>query len=161
MSTLATHVNTIITNSLPQYVISEYSLTGIGSDSTSELYEIELFAPSSSSVNFRNVPNLLSNGQSYAVQLCRGSVSCLSRDFNVSLLNKDDISLLNTINVVASYSNVNLVVRDQIYGYFIVRNRDTILTNSLYVFVENSDTIATGDIRLEIVYIPIHYNSVF
>lgn len=151
-------VNSVRTDSIPQYMICEYNITdNIGADSTStELIEIDLPSGSLEDYSYRNLPNITTNGYSYAIKLIGISISCNSTDYSINFLNKNDISQLNTIYDVVSYDNINILMNDFSFGdNFIIRNRDDILTNKLYLYISNNDSVETGDVKLELTYITI------
>lgn len=151
---LATLVNAVKTDSVVPYMICEYSAEGVGADSTStELIEIELLGVSLGRWGHRNVPNNTTSGEAYIIDLKGFSISCDSTDFNVSILNINDMTMLNTINEVATYTGLNLSEIDQTFDGFLIRNRDIILTNKIYLYIVNTALIATGTLRFELIYI--------
>ena len=150
---IATLVNSINTDSVPNYMICEYSSIGVGADATSaELIEIELPSRNNNSPTYRTEPNITNEGEAYVISLRVFNISCLSTDFDVHILNINDITRINTINEIIEYTTINLSEIDQSFENFIIRNRDTTLTNSLYLYIVNRDIIATGTIRVELVY---------
>jgi len=150
---LATLVNSINTDSAPNYMICEYSSVGVGADSTStELIELTLPSRNNNTPTYRAEPNVTREGEAYIIQLRVFNISCLSTDFDVHILNINDISRINTINEIMAYTTINLSEIDQSFENFIIRNRDITLTNNLYLYIVNHDTIATGTIRMELIY---------
>jgi hypothetical protein len=105
--------------------------------------------------SYKNIPNTTTSGQSYAIEFISFSLSCNSRNFDLHMLNRNDTGALNTIYEIINYRNQNLLILDKQNEPFIIRNRDFILTNKLYLYIENYDVISTGIIRIELVYIPI------
>lgn len=156
MSVVATIVNKINTDSVPKYMICEYSSDGVDADSTSiELIEFELPSRNNNDPTYRTQPNVTTGGEAYIVDLKVFSISCESTNFDVHILNINDITRLNTVNDVAIYSAIDLSESDQSFEDFIIRNRDTVLDNKIYLFINNHDSIPTGTIRVEIIYLPI------
>lgn len=153
---LATLVNSINTDSTPSYMICEYSVNGIGADTTSiELIELVLPSRNNNAPTYRAEPNVTRSGEAYIIDLKSFSVSCNSTNYDVSILNINDITRLNTINEVARYTGIDLDESDQSFENFIIKNRDTILDNKIYLFINNHDVIATGRMRIEIIYMAI------
>lgn len=156
MAILSTLINVLSTESVPPFVIAEYSSDGIGADTTStDLILIELPARSKLPATYRNVPNNTTTGEAYAVKLVGFSISCLSTNYDISILNKDDITLLNSINEVMKYTGLDRAESDQSFDEFIIRNRDDSLVNNLYLYIDNHDVIPTGTISLELIYVTI------
>ena len=162
MAILSKIVNVVNIDNVPGYIVCEYSATGIGADTTStELIMLNLPARKRSQPKYRTIPNLSVDGVAYAIELNVFSISCSSRNFDVSILNKNDITLINTINEVARYTGINLSESDQDFSRFVIRNRDNSLTNAIYIYLNNHDTIPTGNIRIELAYLPIQDNQEF
>jgi len=153
---IATLKDKIITNSMPQYTIAKWQDTeGVlsNTDSTS-LIVLELPGKSIDEPSYRQDPKKIVNGVSYVIELIVFNISCLSTNYNVRILNKNDITLLNTINEITVYSNINLSSIDSSFDRFIIRNRDDSLINRLYLYVENNDiNNDTGPINIEMVYL--------
>ncbi len=154
---IATIQDKVITNSIPNYIISRWEDTiGVlaNSDSTS-LITIELPGLATEESSYIHTPDKnFMTGFSYAIEIIVFNISCLSTNFNVRILNKNDITKLNTINEVANYTNINLSNIDTSFDRFIIRNRDDSLTNRLYLYVENEDLVNnTGTIQLEMIYL--------
>lgn len=151
---LARIINSVRTDSVIPYMICEYSADGIGADTTiTELIELELPNISLGNYSHRHIPNLTTNGQAYALNLFGISISCDSTNLDFVVLNKNDISLLYTINEIIRYEGVNRAESDQNFDGFIIRNRDNTLTNKLYLYLNNHATVPTGTIRLELIYV--------
>ena len=140
----ATLKNAEVLYSAPPKIIATWEIT----DSTG-LIEIELPGLSIDEMSYNNCPNESLTGKAYAIQLLTFSIDCSSTSFNARLLNKNDMTQLNTINEVLSYSNINLSHLDENFEEFVIRNRDTTLTNKLYLYIEN----ASGIITLTLTYI--------
>lgn len=153
---IAILVNVVKTDSAIPYMICEYDADSVGADTTStELIEIELPGLSLGRWGHRNIPNVTTNGESYIIDLKGFAVSSLSTNFDVSILNINDMTLLDTINEVAKYTGLNLSESDQTFDSFIIRNRDNTLVNKIYLYINNHDSIETGTIRIELVYVPV------
>lgn len=147
-------IDSLSTNSLPSHIIVKYQFSdGIpaGSDSTS-LLELELPGLYTSESSYRSEPRIILTSKSYAIDLLQISISCISSNYSVKLLNKNDIDLGDTIYEVLSYSNINKSVSD-IFNKFIIRNRDVVLDNKLYLYISNNDSVDIEDIEVELVYI--------
>jgi hypothetical protein len=92
--------------------------------------------------------------KAYAIDLRMISVSCLSDNYSIYILDKNDISLLQTVYEVACYCNINLSVSDTAEESFIIKNRDDILTNQIYFWIDNRiGTVDTGPISVELTYV--------
>jgi len=153
---LARLVNAVKTDSVIPYMICEYSADGVGADSSSsELIELELPSMNLNRWGHRNIPNNTVNGEAYAIKLAGLAFSCDSTNFTFIVLNKSDITLLDTTNEVIKYIEVDKTLSDQSFDEFIIRNRDNSLTNKLYIYINNPASISTGTIRIEFVYIAI------
>jgi len=152
---LANIINSLSTNTLPPYTIIEYQdLDGVpgGADSTS-LIEIELPALYTTEPSYRETPRTLLTGKSYAIKLVGFSISCLSTSYNVRILNRNDITKINTLyEVYKTSSAINLHTNIPFYET-IIRNRDIILDNKLYLYISNSALIDTGIITIELSYV--------
>jgi len=148
--------NSIITNSTCPYIITEYSCPGIGADTTSvELISIELRGQAKNERSYRNLPNRDSSGNSYCIELLGFSISCNSENYDISILNKNDIDSLDTIYEIIKYTGINKSTNDTTFDRLVIRNRDAALLPNLYLYVNNHDNIETGLISLELVYISI------
>jgi len=157
MSHLATLINSVITNSAPPYNIVLWEDTvsiPANSDSTS-LIILEIPGLAIDEPSYRQSPRKSTNGGvCYAMRLSGFSVSCSSTNFNVRMVNINDMSKLNTIYELLRYNNINLATIDEDFEDFIIRNRDISLTNKLYLYIENNDAVnATGSISIELTYI--------
>jgi hypothetical protein len=153
---VATLVNALSTEYTDQFLLCEYESESIPADSTSETL-IELILPGKSldPESYKNIPNVTTSGQTYVIEFITFSCSCNSRNFDLHILDRNDINALNTIYEVINYRNQNLLIIDKQNEPFVVRNRDLVLTNKLYLYIENYDVIPTGIIRIELVYIPV------
>jgi len=80
------------------------------------------------------------------------SISCSSTNYAVRILTRNDPTLINTMYEVAAYTGINLSTND-VFDRFIIRNRDVILDNKLYLFISNSGAIDTGVISIELIYL--------
>lgn len=151
---VATLLNAVSTEYTDQFIICEYQAEAIGTDSTG-LIEVSLPGKALTQSTYRNIPNVSTTGKTYIIEFINFSLSCSSRDFDLRIFNRNSVSSLNTINEVLTYLNQNLLVSDKKFEPFVIRNRDDILTNKLYLYVVNRDSISTGVIRIELVYLPI------
>jgi len=134
-----------VTYSIPPTVIATWAITD-----TTGMVEIKLPGLSNDEPSYRQIPNQrMVGGKSYAIQLLGFSISCNSADFNVRVLNKNDVTKLNTIYEVLTYDNINLDYLDENFENFVIKNEDTPVTNSLYVYLEN----ASGTTLLSLTYI--------
>ena len=149
MTTPTTIIDSVLTNSMPPYTIVRYQ-DPIGvpanSDSTS-LIELEL--PALNTLSTRT--SILLN-KSYVIDLSSISISCSSTDFDVRILNKNDISLIYTNFEVYNSTSNNLSYLDS-FSKFIIINRDTVLDNKLYLYISNNSGIDTGPIDIELIYV--------
>lgn len=152
---IATLHNAVRTDSVPPFMICEYSFDGIEADSTAtELVEIELPSRTLSRYSHRHIPNVTTSGEAYAINLIGISISCNSTNLDYSILNINDITRINTINEVLSYTEIDRAESDQSFDEFIIRNRDNVLINKVYFYMINNDLIMpTGTIRLELTYV--------
>lgn len=134
-----------VTYSIPPVIIATWAITD-----TTGMVEIKLPGLAHDEPSYRQVPNRrLTGGKSYAIRLLGFSISGGSADFNVRILNINDVTKLNTIYEVLSYDNINLDHSDENFQEFVIKNRDTPVTNSLYVYLEN----ASGTTLLSLTYI--------
>lgn len=153
---IANLVNAVKTDSVTPYMICEYSVDGIEADTTStELVELELPNMTLSNWGHRHIPNTTVNGEAYAINLTGIAFSCDSTNFDIIILNKNNILLLDTINEVIKYTETNKTESDQSFDEFIIRNRDNNLINKLYLYIINRASIPTGTIRLELIYVAV------
>jgi len=151
----ATIIDSLATNTLPEYIIVQYQdIEGVqaNSDSTA-LIEIELLGLYNTEPSYREAPRTMLTGKSYAIDLAGISISCLSTNYGFRLLNRNDITLINSIYEVIAYTNINLSMSDN-FSRFIIRNRDIVLDNKLYLYISNSG-IDTGPINIELTYLNI------
>jgi len=153
---LATLVNSVNTDSAPNYMVCEYSSDGIGADTTSsELIIIELPSRNNNSPTYRSEPNVTIGGEAYIIELKGFNISCNSTNFDVSIFNVNNLLASDTINEIARYTSIDRAESDQSFDEFVIRNRDASLQNRLYLFINNHDSIPTGTIRVELVYIAV------
>jgi len=137
-------IDTGVTYSMPPTIIATWAITD-----TTGMVEIKLPGLPNDETSYRRVPDQRMTGKSYAIQLLGFSVSCNSTDFNVRILNRNDITRLNTIYEILSYDNINLDHSDESFEDFIIKNQDNPVTNSLYVYLEN----AFGTTLLSLTYV--------
>jgi len=130
---------------MPPNIIATWEIT----DATA-LVELKLPGLANDEPSYRQMPNLrTTGGKSYAIQLLVFSISGGSTDFNMRILNINDVTKLNTIYEVLSYDSINLDHSDENFQDFVIKNRDTPVTNSLYVYLEN----ASGTTLLSLTYV--------
>jgi len=151
---VATLINALSVEYTDQFMICEYAAEEIGADSTG-LIELVLPGKDLDQKSYRHIPDVTTTGKSYAIEFINMSISCNSRNFDAHVFNRNGANSLNTIYEVINYLNQNMLILDKQNEPFVVRNRDTTLTNKLYLFINNNDSISTGIIRVELVYIPI------
>ena len=139
----------------PQVLIVEYSFPGVGTSSTSSnLVELELPAPLNTDYLHMPVTNL--TGQAYAIQLIGILASSNSTDLDLHLLNKNDISKIDTINQVFSMISLNKSSHQYDIGDPVIMNCDDPMENKLYVYLNNNDGgNATGTVSLKLIYISV------
>ena len=134
-----------VTYSIPPKIIATWAITD-----TTGMVEIKLPGLANDEPSYRQIPNLrMTGGKSYAIQLLGFSTSSGSADFNVRILNRNDVTKLNTIYEVLSYDSINLDYSDENFQDFVIKNRDNPVTNSLYVYLES----ASGTTLLSLTYI--------
>jgi hypothetical protein len=93
-------------------------------------------------------------GKAYAIDLRMFSASCFSNNYSITILNKNDIALLNTVYEVGQWSSINLSVSDILEDPFLIKNKDDILINQIYFYIQNSlGTVDTGTISIELTYV--------
>ena len=90
-------------------------------------------------------------GKAYVIELLQFGISCSSTNFTVGLMNIDDYTLADSTNTILTYSSINKVSVNKVDN-IIIRNRDLILTNKLYLHITNNAAIATGPITIELIY---------
>lgn len=131
--------------SMPPMIVATWAITD-----TTGMVEIKLPGLAIDEPSYRQMPNRrMTGGKSYAIQLHVFSISCDSADFNVRILDINDVTKLNTIYEVLSYDNINLDHSDENFQNFVIKNRDNPVTNSLYVYLEN----AVGTVSLSLTYV--------
>jgi hypothetical protein len=93
-------------------------------------------------------------GKAYAIDLKMFSVSSLSNNFAVRFLNKNDITLLNTVYEVAAWNSIDRSLSDISKTPLLIKNRDGVLINQIYVYIDNTlGAVDTGLISLELTYL--------
>lgn len=141
---LANLIEVDVTYSAPPNIIATYEMT----DSTA-LIEIELPGLTIDEESYRHIPNTDLSGVAYAIQLLSFAISCSSTNFNVRVLDINDITRLDTINEVLSYNITTPSYLDTNFQEFVIKNRDNPITNKLYLYLEN----VSGTITLVLTYI--------
>jgi hypothetical protein len=154
---VATLVNIVETYSSPPEIIGLWTCPNVpaGTDSTS-LIAFDLPAKSPFLISYCALSGKKLRGKAYAINLRLFSISSLSENLFVSILDKDDFSLIDTVYEVAMWDGINKSLSDIIEDEFIIRNRDDVLTNRIYFYFDNkASTIDTGPISVELTYIVI------
>jgi len=154
---VATLVNIVETYSSPPEMVGLWTCPNVaaGTDSTA-LIVFDLPAKSPFLLSYWATPGKKLRGKAYAIELRLFSVSSLSENLFVSILDKDDFSLIDTVYEVAMWDGINKSLSDILEGQFIIRNRDDILTNRIYFYFDNkAATLDTGPISIELTYIVI------
>jgi len=151
---LSTVIKKEMLNTVPKKTIIHYQTEETISTSTDSTALIELEIPGQyiDSEFYGIEPNLTLTGETTIFRLISLHVSSESEDFNIRLLNIDDITKVNTIYEIISIDNI-------VYSYLlsvgnmdlIIKNKDIPQTNKLYLFVSNSGTII-NTINVELVY---------
>ena len=140
-----------VTYTLPPVVTMRYQDpvgVGVGAAYT-ELLELPLFA-----VDIRKVSTFDSTDltlPAYAIDLISVAISCGSDKFTAKILDKDDISLLRTIDEVYSVADISRS-DDRAFLRYGVQNVDDVRDNKLYLHITNNGTAPTGPISLELKY---------
>ena len=144
-------VQTQMTYSTPPYIIAEWAAPSVVGGA-SEMIEVTLPGPSLEELHYRQNPNPNLDGASYAIAVNTFAISCLSGDFDVSVLDINDETEVDTLHEMFKYTGENKVFRDNNLTQYVFRNRDNPQTNKLYIYLTNND-IDTGEIQIEIVFI--------
>lgn len=147
-------IDSLSTKSVPPYTIVRYQdSVGVpaSTDSTS-LIELELPGLYTSESSYIVEPRINLTEKAYAIDLLQISISCESTDFSIKLLNRNDIACINTIYEVLSYTHIHSSMSD-LFTRYVIRNRDIILDNKLYLQVSNLAAVDTGDINVELIYL--------
>lgn len=135
-----------------------YEFPGVAASSqSSELIAIEIPALSvdSSLNNSRDY-----HGNSELFVLTTMSIQCSSTDFDFKVFNKNDMTAADTIFEILAYEEINLHTVDSFFDEYVIRNRDDIKDNRLYVWLKNDDVSnAMGDVTLELSYRTVQYNT--
>lgn len=145
MSEKATIVNSTVCAGTPVFIVEYLYPT----DSTG-LIELELLSLIKSAP-YPQVPETRLTGKAYAIDLLTFGIShANATSFDVSLLNVDDVSKLDTINEVLKYSGANKRLYNT-YTSNVIMNRDTVLTNKLYLYFKRNAG-SSGAIRIILSY---------
>jgi len=132
-------IHSAVTRSVPPYTIAEWEDT-TGVDATSASAQLIILP----------LPNSITR-----IDLKLFSVACNSTNFDVHMLDMNDISVLNTIHEVLAYTNESLSFVDNDFRNYTIMNRDSTETNRLYLYIVNNSTTATGTITIRMSYLPI------
>jgi len=143
MATAMTLTNTTRSDNTNPYQVSLYiDSTGILANSVStNLLSLEL------------LHRLGGIEESYIIKLAGLNISCDSTSYDIIILNIDDINMLDSVYAVMKYVDIEKNMLDQDFQNLVIRNRDIILTNQIYLHIDNSNSsIPTGQINLELIY---------
>jgi len=143
MATAMTLINTTRSDQTSPHQISLFSdSTGILANSVStELLSLELLH------RLQGIEN------SYIIKLAGISISCDSTSYDIIILNRDNINMLDSVYAPIKYTDIDKILVDQDFQEFVIRNRSIILSNFLYLYIDNSASdIPTGAITLELIY---------
>lgn len=135
----ATLVNYYVTRSTPPYTMCDWEFTaGVDSTSDSNLIVLPLHDSDVSRIDLKVF-----------------SISCNSTNFRVSLLDRRDITLLDTNHEILKYTGENLAFCDNDFDELIIINHDNNEQAKLYLYVHNHDVVPTGIIYIKMVYLPV------
>ena len=151
----ATFINVSETYSSPPHIIGLWTCPSVpaGTDSTS-LVSFSLPAHNFFLQPYSPKVEKRLKGKAYAIDLRNFSTSSLSNNYGVHILDKNDISLLDTVYEVGCWCNINISLSDISESPFIIKNRDDIFTNQIYFWFENKlGSVDTGPISIELTYI--------
>lgn len=144
--------NIIISDAFPQHVIVLYSAPGVGAGAdSSSLIELELPGMATDAASYLKMPKRSTTGRAFIIEMISFQIACQSANFTTRVLNRNGISLIDTIFEAFKISNSNKVgtlgnLNDQV-----IRNRDNPMDNKLYIHITNAG-VATGTIFIELVY---------
>jgi len=136
------------------FVWATYELPSVAPDSTSfVILELPATDPQDEPYTYypqgRTVPL---TGRAYAIKLWSSGIDCLSTNFTSRLLTRNDDELINTIYEFLRSGNINRYYRFSTSQLIICNHDIPTSLNRLYVHIINHDAIATGTIRVELVY---------
>lgn len=134
-------------------IIKYESNESIGSttDSTS-LIELNIIGQVTDFLNYRQYPYTILEGKCSIFKLLNIKVSCDSDDYNIKILNKNDITKINTINEIISIDNIDKSFNLILNPGCIIKNKDDNQTNKIYLQINNLSSINTGIIKIELIY---------
>jgi len=135
----------------PYIIVNYQDSEGVAaaSDSTS-LIELSLPGLYTTEESYRHEPRRMLTSKSYVIKLFRIAISCLSANYTFRILNRNDILLINSIYKVYTSGAINL--GDNIsLTELIIRNRDVVLDNKIYLFISNLG-IDTGPIDIDLTF---------
>jgi len=155
MATRATLMSQESLYTTPQYIVGRWQYTG--TDATSFL---EIMIPSYDyNLNQGNprTPHQRTNFDCAGIVLKVFSTSNGSTNFDISVLNMDDVTKINTIYEVIKYTSVNRVVADEDFENFIIPNADSPSQSKLYLFYVNNNIVTPfNTIDIQLIYVPIN-----
>jgi len=92
-------------------------------------------------------------GNADVMKFLKISLSCNSEDFDFSILNRGDMTCLDTINEIIAYEGEVLSMSDSWLMDLVVRNADDIPDNMFYAWFRNNDAVnPIGDVTMEIAF---------
>ena len=144
----------VTTSSVPPYIIGDWECA---TDSTGI---IEISLPAMNNSSYINEPQSLNTGSAYAIRLVLLAISCDSPDFDLSVLNKNDETLVDTVYELINYININKSIVDNDLTEFIIRNFDDALTNKLYIVYTNNSGTPMGTLKIQMTYVAVQ-NGIF
>ncbi len=132
-----------------------YTFPGVGAGVTSsELVAIEIPALDT------DVGGREYSGNADIIELLTVAVASLSTDLDMKVLNKGDMTAVDTINEIISYIEIDKLYVDSEFDEYIIRNRDDIKDSLLYVWLNNDDgSNATGTVTMELSYRTAQYKT--
>lgn len=135
------------------YIWATYELPSVAPDGTSFVI-IELPATDPQDDLYKFYPQSRVSpppGRAYAIRLWSAGLDCLSTNYTARLLTRNDDDLIRTIYEFMRAASINRYYRYSA-SQFILRNQDTPSINRLYAHITNEGAVATGTIRIELVY---------
>ena len=137
--------------------------------SSSNVIELIIPAINTNDMTYRTWPKLNYADVTLAMEVFQIKIDNSSTSFNFWLFNKldDDFSTLkNTIYECYTPSLSSYYIDkffstsfDSNFDSLLIRNYNDTIDNHYYLYIENSDLNATGDINIELIYRPIHTNN--
>ena len=135
-----------MTKSLPAYISSTWKFTDgiLALTDTTNLISISFDNISSQDL----MGNDLSFSNDQYIQMLSCSFSGESTDFDIYIINEDDITKLNTLSQYLAYEGINLLEIDQDFNIYPIR-----ITNKLlYIYVKNDSVIDIDTLYINFKY---------